>query len=163
METTNKADQTTAWFVTAIRLSFSKANNMLQKAIFGIGLFLLTAIPLAAQTSQLEKDHPLEAPTPENPKYREQHATKDYTGISKDPKFPVHHAKPVHVAPKAPDTLATSPADDKKKPKNWAFSLLNIPNILRAFFLWRMERIAFLQQWISGYISLRFNPYFCTH
>lgn len=60
---------------------------MIKQLIFGAGFLFLLAIPAAAQTGATEKNHPLEVRNDENPQYREQHKTRDYTGISKDPKY----------------------------------------------------------------------------
>ena len=94
---------------------------MLKKLIFGTGILLLAAFPLAAQkASQAEKDHPLEAPTPENPAYRKSHDGRDYTGISKDPFHPHISASTTNHSPTSrppvADTAAVPPAE-KKKPQ----------------------------------------------
>lgn len=95
---------------------------MLKKMIIGSGFLLLTTFPLTAQTSarELEKSHPLEAPTSDNPAYRKRTATKDYTGISKDPQYKRTGASTTNTSstsrPPATDSTAQPPVTPAAAP-----------------------------------------------
>lgn len=98
---------------------------MLHKLIFGFGLTLLTALPLAAQTSgnNTNPRPPLEQETDENPQYQKRHRPRDYEG-SKEPQTNTIGAKNTD-SPRRPltkpaaDSTGTpaSAPDDKKKPQ----------------------------------------------
>lgn len=103
-----------------------KNKHMLHKLIFGFGLTLLTALPLAAQTSgntNKQDTPPLEQRTDENPQYQKRHRPRDYEG-SREPQTNTIGAKSTDsprrpaAKPAADSTASPAPApDEKKKPQ----------------------------------------------
>jgi hypothetical protein len=95
---------------------------MKKRLILGFGFALLTALPLAAQTaSEIEKNHPLEAPTDENPQYRQrkEKEIQRRSKISQDPNFKTGQNTQAPAAKPTADSTATTPPDaEKNKPKN---------------------------------------------
>lgn len=103
--------------------------TMLKKLIAGTGFLVLTAVPLAAQTTgaqKVERTNPINDYTPENRRYQKDHTPIDHTGISKDPQY--RHAttaaeeeakrrEQAAELPPAADSTATPAPAGKEKPQ----------------------------------------------